>query len=84
MTDCPRDQVCLVLEIVLAFLEAAKGLGDVAGDDGFSVMMRDLDIRKGWNRLQLSRFCKSEQFSGYIHFDNLTLQFRCAECAITS
>src|SRR5207244_11634150 len=32
MTDRPRDQVSVVLEVVLAFLEAAKGLGDVAGD----------------------------------------------------
>ena len=35
MTDCPRDQVPLVLEIVLAFLEAAKRLGDVASDRRF-------------------------------------------------
>ena len=32
MTDRPRDQISVVLEVVLAFLEPPKGLGDVAGD----------------------------------------------------
>ena len=32
MTDCPRDDVFLVVVEVLAFLEAAERLGDVASD----------------------------------------------------
>src|SRR5262249_20267211 len=63
MTDRPRDQVFLVLEIVLAFLEAAERLGDVAGDRRF--LGNDEGLRHGEeNRTQLVRLCKSDQSAG--------------------
>jgi hypothetical protein len=45
MTDRPRDQVSLVLEIVLAFFETAERLGDVAGDRRF--LGNDEGLRHG-------------------------------------
>ena len=45
MPDRPRDQVSVVLEIVLAFLEAAERLGDVAGDR--RLLSNDEGLRHG-------------------------------------
>jgi hypothetical protein len=35
MTDCGRDDVIVVLEVVFVFLKLAKRLADVAGDGRF-------------------------------------------------
>ena len=61
MADRPRDQVFLVLVVVLAFLEAAKRFGDVARDR--RLLSNDEELGHwGRNRTQLGRLCKYDAF----------------------
>ena len=62
MADRPRNDVLLVLIVVASFGTLPRALAMSLATDGFSVMMRDLDMR-GWNRTQLWRFCKRERNS---------------------
>ena len=62
MTDRPRDQVFLVLEVVLAFFEAAERLGDVAGDRRF--LSNDEGLRHGAAiELTYGGFASQSQFA---------------------
>ena len=52
MTDRPRDQVFLVLVVILAFFESAERLGDIASDRRLLGNDKRLG-HGGWNRTQL-------------------------------
>ena len=62
MTDCPRNQVFLVLEVVLPFFEATQCLGDVAGDRRF--LSNDEGLRHGAAiELTYGGFASQRQFA---------------------
>jgi len=61
VADRPRDEIFLVLVVILAFLKPPSALAMSPATDGFSVIMRDLDMGAG-NRTHLQDFCKWETF----------------------